>query len=181
MKKLMNEVLPAPSRAPQSEVRDRVLRHMREALAAGASFALAAGCTPFGVVDPLPPPAKCKTVGSLDELVTGKVVDEGGGEQRRLSLTLKATDDSGLTFGSPTSTVGGVVESENSYSVNASLVIRADAGAATVELIFPVTCEDYRTNLSRPGRLRVVITLLNADGGMTSRVAIEELRGADGG
>lgn len=78
-KKLMPELLPKPQTAiPSTSVRQRVLKHLNLLIAAGATTATLA-CQPYGVVDPLPPPAKCRTTGSvLDVLNVLAFTDTSG-------------------------------------------------------------------------------------------------------
>ncbi|MCY1082142.1 hypothetical protein [Archangium lansingense] len=66
-KRLMPEILPGPGPVVSStSVRQRVLRHMKLLIATGAATTTLAAC-PYGVVDPLPPPARCRTTGSVLE------------------------------------------------------------------------------------------------------------------
>ena len=66
-KRLMPEILPGPGPVVSSSpVRQRVLQHMKLLIATGAATTTLVAC-PYGVVDPLPPPARCRTTGSLLE------------------------------------------------------------------------------------------------------------------
>ena len=109
-KKLMPEVLPHPAAAaPSATARQRVLRHMKLLIATGAATTTLAAC-PYGVVDPLPPPARCRTTGSVLDVLqvtaepdgTGGVVvrinvNDVGAEEARVLAVLDLT---GATVGS---------------------------------------------------------------------------------
>ena len=69
-KKLMPEILPKPATAsPSTSVRQRVLRHLNLLVAAGATTVTLACQQPYGVVDPLPEPARCRTTGSVLDML----------------------------------------------------------------------------------------------------------------
>lgn len=152
-KKLMNEVLPAPVVAPKNGPRDRVLRHMRDALAAGASVALLTGC-PFAVVDPLPPPAACRSMGA-DKLATVTVtrIDvDGGVEHYEVVVTL--TGDSGLTLNQAMVTNGTLVSSLTSRE----FVVAPASGATSFDIVIAADCSDNRMATRKLG-LRIIVTL----------------------
>lgn len=157
-KKLMNEQLPAPVIARRDAPRDRVLRHMRDALAAGASVALLTGC-PFAVVDPLPPPAQCRSMGA-DALVTATVTElTADGGPRQVRVTLESQPNSGIgKFGTATVTGGTLaagLQGARTFDVEPA------AGATSFTLTVPAACSDDRS-ADRTLSLRVVVTLSGA-------------------
>ena len=137
-KKLMNEQLPTPVIASKDAPRERVLRHMRNALAAGASFTLAAGCTGFGVVDPIPPPAQCRTM-KAPALITAKATVESMNPlQMKIELTVQGS--AGLTFLSGAIVTGGVLTSQ---IPGQSYRILPDSTTAPFDFVVRATCNDY--------------------------------------
>ncbi len=146
-KTLMNEQLPAPSVVPDKPVRERVLKHLREVLTAGATMALAAGCSPFAVVDPLPPPAKCREVGSVKRALTIDAtlatLQTGGGPQSVVSLTLTPVDQSGVTFSPGAHVVQGAIESETITATQVHLLLQPPAGSDTAVVQVRASCGNF--------------------------------------
>ena len=153
MKKLMNEVLPAPMAAEPSQARARVLKHLREALAAGAAVALNAGCSPFVVVDPMPPPAKCRDLGSVKDVVD--VTATATGVANHASVQVKAQADSGVTFDPAASVTGGTAVYQRVLSDAAYFTVDHGPGATSFTIDVPVTCTDYRGSGTRAWTGRV--------------------------
>lgn len=176
MKKLMPEVLPAPTKAPESPVRELVLRHVRDVMTAGAAVALGAGCVPFGVVDPLPPPAKCKELDTVKGFVNATATDDTSSpRQIRVSVTTNAWD-AGVSFQGPVSVMGGTLVSQNlpSEAESVEFVVSPDAGGTTFEILLPATCTDYRTDYSRQVSLRITVHFSAAPGGAAPTVDVSE-------
>lgn len=140
-KKLMNEQLPTPVVAATDGPRDRVMRHMRDALAAGASFALAAGCSPFGVVDPLPPPAKCRAL-KADKLVTATATTVTP-TPLLIRVELAAEFESGLQGNfRPWAVVRrGTLVAEDA---GVGYLVAPTDGGTSFDLVVRAKCEDYR-------------------------------------
>jgi hypothetical protein len=143
----MNEQLPPPSVVPDKPVRERVLRHMREVLTAGATLALAAGCSPFAVVDPLPPPAKCRELGTVKDALTIdatlSTLQTGSGPQSVISLTLTPVDQSGVTFVPGAHVVTGSISSESITSSQVHLLLQPPSGGDTVVVQVRATCGNF--------------------------------------
>ena len=141
-KKLMNEQLPTPVILSKEDPRGRVLRHMRNALAAGASITLATGCTTgFGVVDPLPPPAQCRTA-KTQALITPKVTRLATSPPQ-LSVTLDVLFDAGLTFFKGAIVRGGTLVNE---TTGTTYIVEPSAdGGTTYDIVIPADCDDPRS------------------------------------
>jgi hypothetical protein len=174
MKKLMPEVLPAPSKAPESPVRELVLKHVRDVMTAGAAVALGAGCVPFGVVDPLPPPAQCKELDTVKGVVTATATEESSpARQIRVVLTTFQWE-SGVTLRQPVSITGGTMISQSVLGDRAEFTVSPDAGGTSFELLLPATCNDERSDYTRQVSLRVTVRVSATPGGAPPTVELSE-------
>lgn len=177
-KTLMNEQLPAPTVVPDKPVRERVLRHLREALTAGATMALAAGCSPFAVVDPLPPPAKCREVGSVKDALTMQTgvttLQTSGGPVSVMSLTLTPVDQSGVTFVPGAIAVRGSIASE-SINTTVHLLIQPPPGGNTAVVQLKATCGNFE------GTSDVLLTFTLTQNGTAVTLSETEQPLPDGG
>jgi hypothetical protein len=99
-KKLMNEVLPDPKPpAGTGPVRRRVVDHLRKVIGVGAATVSLGSCTttPFGVVDPLPPPARCAKITDLISDLTATAMHAAdGGQALTLTITAAAAESGDL-------------------------------------------------------------------------------------
>ncbi len=157
-KKLIGEPLPAPHHRPEEDARARVLRQMRNALAAGAATLTLGGCppgcTPFGVVDPMPPPARCRTMGASAG-VLGSVSAEGEGAGRTLKVVLTVRAGSDWSLGtSPTATGAKLLKVEGSKGRGITVTVAPDPAAPHAVLRVPMSCEE------RPGTPPLTATLV---------------------
>jgi len=168
-KDLTNEQLPAPVIARGDSPRDRVMRHVRDALAAGAGAMLLTSCPPFGVVDPLPPPAQCRST-PADRLTSAVATVEpaDSGVPSRIRVMLEWTFESGLQGRSGATVTGGTLISQ---SGNEIFVVEPDAGANTFDLVVPVTCDDDHSGPT-DSRVKVTVTL-GGPGGPTTTVSLD--------
>lgn len=177
MKKLMNEVLPAPTKAPESPVREQVLRHVRDAMTAGAAIALGAGCIPFGVVDPLPPPAQCKELDTVKGLVDATATEGANPSSREIRVTISTRQwESGVSFQAPVSIMGGTLLSQDwgSGTETIELTVSPDAGGTTFDILLPATCNDFRSDYSRQVSLRVTVRFPATPDGTSPTVELSE-------
>jgi hypothetical protein len=136
-KKLMPEILPKPGTAsPSTSVRQRVLKHLNLLVAAGATTATLA-CQPYAVVDPLPPPARCRTTGSvLDALEVSALTDASG-----VLVRIQLTDYSGeVRLLRVMDVVGGVADRVTLDSASPEIHLKPDGPAATLELKLATEC-----------------------------------------
>lgn len=147
-KRLMPEILPGPGPvASSTPVRQRVLKHMKLLIATGAATTTLVAC-PYGVVDPLPPPARCRTTGSvLEDLrvevrpgAPGEVVvelhlDEGGyGDVKLLRVA-------GLT--------GAATGEVRLQGYPAEVHLMPDSEDSTIRLTLAVECAAVPVNAVR--------------------------------
>jgi hypothetical protein len=162
-KRLMNEQLPTPTSRPTSPARDRVLKHLREVMGAGATMALAAGCTPFAVVDPLPPPAKCRDVGSVHDALTVSAT-EVSGASRAVLLTLTPVDGAGVTFTPGALALNGTsIVSERITSASASITLEPPAGQRELTVQVKATCTDFRATFATQDVVMTYVLTLPAN------------------
>ncbi len=162
-KRLMNEQLPAPTVRPTSPARDRVLKHLREVMGAGATMALAAGCTPFAVVDPLPPAAKCRDVGTVHGALTISAT-EVAGATRSVLLTLTPVDDAGVTFMPGAVAVNGTsIVSERITSLGASITLTPPTGQLVLTVQVKATCTDFRSTFQTQDVVMTYVLTLPAN------------------
>lgn len=157
-KKLMPEVLPQPAAVPSATARQRVLRHMKLLIATGAATTTLAAC-PFAVVDPLPPPARCRTTGSvLDELQVSVAPDASGGVVVRLSVF---DDYSGEVRFPRVLDLTGATEGQHELQGNpAELHLKPDSPDATIDFKLDVECAGMPAN-----RLRITLRPTTPDAG----------------
>jgi hypothetical protein len=127
-----------------SDVRDKVLAKLRTAIAAGAVLA-AGDCTrcssPYGVVDPMPPPSRCGYGGVIDGILGSVTVDESGGV-RTLKLVVTLKGDSNYTFAAALDVDGGqlIGIQARPRSITAKVNVAADPKPISIRV--PVSCED---------------------------------------
>jgi hypothetical protein len=157
-KTLMTEVLPVPkSVIPNVSPRERVAQHWHRLVTTGAATAALAGCGCL-VMDPLPPPAQCRTTRSVLRDVTFSASRLGPGSvELRVSLTQFADVD--LTF---LSIDGGTVfpAPSGQLSLPATLEITPTTPGAPVTVTFTTLCEGTAAT-----SVKVVLTPLGVDGG----------------
>ena len=164
-KKLMNEVLPAPKTVTSGAARERVVNHMKTLVQVGAATVTLAGCPPFAVVDPLPPPARCKTMNDVLSELTATVTSADGGSV--IILVIDATTDfqSGVELDMAGGTIGGSIT---------SLERAQDSGVVVVAV---TQCHEGGVELDvyeAGSRLRGVGVL--SGGGMTREAAFGKLQ-----
>lgn len=157
-KTLMTEVLPVPkSVIPNVSPRERVAQHWHRLVTTGAATAALAGCGCL-VMDPLPPPAQCRTTRSVLRDVSFSASRFGlGSVELRVSLPQFADVD--LTF---LSIDGGTVfpAPSGQLSLPATLEITPTTPGAPVTITFTTLCEGTAAN-----SVKVVLTPLGVDGG----------------
>jgi hypothetical protein len=140
-KKLMNEQLPAPQKNDDKGVRDRVISHMNNLVKVGAASAVLVACPPFGVVDPLPPPARCKAdSGVLPELTASATRVDGSGEIV-IVIDAKTDFESGVELNMAGGTIGGSITSLDRQTDSKKMTITVSPSAATIQLTLTVSCE----------------------------------------
>jgi hypothetical protein len=140
-KKLMNEQLPAPQKSDDTRVRERVLSHMNKLVKVGAASAVLAACPPFGVVDPLPPPARCKTMNDVLSELTATASSVDGSTDITLVIDAKTDYASGVELNMAGGTIGGSIRSLDRATDSKKMTITLTPTAATVELTLTVTCD----------------------------------------
>ncbi len=184
-KKLSNEVLPAPvitdKAEPAPQVRDRVIRKMRLALAAGAATLAMHACSspPFGVVDPLPPPAHCADMGGPAAQVDVTAGLDVGAPMRRFKITVKQKDGAGLSFDLNATVTGGTVLQQLVTSSDASFTIVPDAGATELVITLLATCNDFRSgNGATTSLLVITVSPVSSD---TPTAVVTDVPAPDGG
>lgn len=169
-KTLMPEVLPAPRRELEPviphAVRARVKRHMQQLLVGAAGLTLA-NCNCLAV-DPLPPPAACRTTGNVLDSMASDVKTitstDGGPDQ----LVLRIGDDEILASGYRTApvlleslgTVTGaqVLSTTPASPAGASIVeltLAPDSGVSTITVELTASCgsapQSLKATLTRSG------------------------------
>lgn len=177
-KKLMPEVLPPPAVVPSATARQRVLRHMKLLIATGAAATTLAAC-PYGVVDPLPPPARCRTTGSVldvlqvvaERMPDGSVVvridvNDAGAEEVRF---LQLLDLTGATAGSVSLYLPAQIQlkpDSPDATIDFKLTVQcAGAPANTVRITLRPATPDGGTDAGTAGPYTVTLTEAGADGG----------------
>lgn len=128
----------------KSDVRARVMRQLRTAIAASAALAVAdcSRCSsPYGVVDPMPPPSRCGYGGAIDSILGSVTVDEsGGGRTLKLVVTLKG--DSNYSFATALDVDGGTLSGLHARPRSITAEIKAGADAKPISIRVPVSCEE---------------------------------------
>ena len=145
-KKLMNEVLPAPTKSvDDGRARDRVLSHMRKLVKIGAASAALAACPPssgpFGVVDPLPPPARCKTMNDVLSELSGSVSASDGSGTVTLVINAKTDFQSGVELNMAGSTMGGSIRSLDRAEDSKKMTVVIAPTSQVVVLTLTVSCD----------------------------------------
>jgi hypothetical protein len=138
-KRLMPEILPGPGPAVSStSVRQRVVRHMKLLIATGAATTTLVAC-PYGVVDPLPPPARCRTTGSvLDDLqVTAQSVSSG---EVVVDLYLDAGGYGEVKLLRVDQVLGAVTTQVKLEGYPAQVYLRPDSKQSTITLTVTAEC-----------------------------------------
>jgi hypothetical protein len=173
-KKMLNEQLLAPVIARGDSPRDRVARHMKEAVAAGATFVLVAGC-PFCGNDPIPSPAQCRMLKAADLVDATAATVSAPPAPLQISVELSTRyEGTGIEIefdaGPPVVRGGTLVSNDAGYRF---LVAPTDGGTV-FDLVFRATCSDYGRS---PSSLGVKVTVDCADAGNPSAVVTQ----VDGG
>lgn len=127
--KLMPEILPDPKKAGGTgSARQRTMKTMERLIAVSAASALIAGADVttgcgYGVVDPLPPPAKCPNLAST---ITAKATWKLDNGQFVIVLELSAPNQAGAIL----------VDKDPECFSNGSLVSRSlNQGAMTITIL----------------------------------------------
>lgn len=132
---------------PDTQVRERVLQHLRQALAGGAALGTALACAaqdqPPIVCDPLPPPIIRCEGGTLDEL--GQRLQPQAywlqeGEARTLHMHVGGWR-SEVALGTPTLTGGKFLNAPPpAGATNLDLAIKPAPNAAKIVVALPIPC-----------------------------------------
>ena len=175
---MMPEVLPAPSNHPlQGSPRQRTVRTMERLLAAATATALLASCSNnhgggaggagaggagasgassssgggYGVVDPLPPPARCEGVAATSPATAvWKDAMDGSGLIIELQLPKPGRTDASYEEQTPPLLSGATLVSSTNTAGALTLEL-APAAGALVDVNLGVTCA------AGPGRLEIVL------------------------
>jgi hypothetical protein len=152
--RLLPEVLPDPTRREGTgSARQRTLKTMERLIAISAASALIAGCsgsgsgdTGYGVVDPMPPPAKCPGVaGSITATATWKQ----GANGLFILLTLGKPGRQDAQYTAVPDSVSGAKVTNSTQNAGAmTLELTPDAGATYVYVSVPVSCSDGSSHVS---------------------------------
>lgn len=171
-KKLMNEQLPAPSGTPETQARARVVSHMKKLVQIGAASAALTACPPsgppFGVVDPLPPPARCKTMNDVLSELSAKVTRDDAGATLTLTLDAKTDYESGVELNMAGGTLGGTITSLDRQTDSKKMTIVIQPSSAEVQLSLTVSCDGTLRTIRvviDTATLNVTLTDPSRDGG----------------
>ncbi len=156
-KTMLPELLPAPKPViPSVSPRERVVKHWHTLMTAGAATAALAGCGCL-VMDPIPPPAQCRTTRSLLADVgfiafpnaSGSVtLSISMGIEDRISMRVLSVEGA-LPFAQPTPELMGSTE-----------LIFQPTGSGPITVIFTTTCEGTAAT-----SIKVVLTPQGVDAG----------------
>lgn len=173
-KKLMPEVLPQPAAVvPSATARQRVLRHMKLLIATGAATTTLAAC-PYGVVDPLPPPARCRTTGSvLDVLQVTAEPDGTGGVVVRINVNDVGAEE--VRFLAVLDLTGATVGSTYLY-LPAEIHLKPDSPGATIDFKLAVECAGAPAN-----KVHITLRPATSDGGTDAGTGPYTVTVTDGG
>jgi hypothetical protein len=166
-KSLMPELLPDPKRAVidgQRGPRQRVLRHMRDLVAAGAATLVTSCNCGYMVVDPIPPPARCRTSGALGSLQMSAVrIFDGGRTIYRLTVTADPGEQ--VALGKVLSNQGAAVRARTGTNGDTefSFDLEPDTASSVVVLEVEALCQ-----FSSSSTVRFTIQPPAADGGAPS-------------
>ncbi|MDP1823943.1 MAG: hypothetical protein Q8L48_11900 [Archangium sp.] len=157
-KTLMTEVLPVPkSVIPSVSPRERVAQHWHRLVTTGAATAALAGCGCL-VMDPLPPPAQCRTTRSVlrDVNFTATRLAPDSVSLRVMLVDFVNVDLAILTID------GGTVASlpSGQLTLPATLEITPTTAGAPITVTFTTTCEGTAAT-----SVKVVLTPVGVDGG----------------
>lgn len=156
-KTMLPELLPVPRPViPSVAARDRVVKHWHTLMTAGAATAALAGCGCL-VMDPVPPPAQCRTTRSLlselsfeaQQSLSGDVTLQIG-LVREYNKSLRVLSVEGAT---PFSQPAAEITSSTDLTFH-------PLGAGPITVIFATTCEGTAAT-----SIKVVLTPQGADGG----------------
>jgi hypothetical protein len=143
-KKLMNEVLPTPTKTEDSGARDRVLAHMRKLVKVGAASAALAACPPssgpFGVVDPMPAPARCRNAGEVLDQLSGSVKRGDAGNTVMLVIDAATIGYRGVELNMAGGVAGGSIRSLVRSDDSKKMTMAITTTARIVTLILTVSC-----------------------------------------
>ncbi|WP_224372148.1 hypothetical protein [Hyalangium versicolor] len=159
-KKLMPEILPKPVAASgAASVRQRVLKHLNVLIAAGTTTVTMACQPPYGVVDPLPPPARCRTTGSVLDVLDVTAWPGTSGVLVRIYVN----DESGeVSLRQVVETLGGVADRVNLDGYPAEIHLIPNSPNATIELKLATECAR-----NPAATVRIVLRPNTEDGGAT--------------
>jgi hypothetical protein len=128
---------PTSGSSSSGAARARVGLHMQRLLATAATTAaIATGCG-FGVVDPVPPPARCPNLAE-QIVITGTYVMGANGLEIHVTFSPPA-NRSDVTFAAPTSIGSGTLVSATP-GATLTLVLLPTAGATSITFAMDVSC-----------------------------------------
>ena len=158
-KTLLTELLPAPKPViPSSSPRERVALHWHKLVTTGAAAAALAGCGCL-VMDPLPPPAQCRTTRSLLSQVSFSATPGTAGTVTLRVAFIESWESATLSF---LSIDGGTISpTTGELSLPEDLLITPTTTGLPVTMVFTTTCER-----SAATSLKVVLTPQGLDGGV---------------
>ena len=155
-KTMLPELLPVPKPViPSVSARERVTKHWHQLMTAGAATAALAGCGCI-VMDPIPPPAQCRTTRSLLSEVSFDVQQSPSGDvslfiglqEYRVSLRVLSVE-------------GATPFSQPAAEITSSRdLIFHPTGTGPITVIFATTCEETAAT-----SIKVVLTPQGSDGG----------------
>ena len=167
--KLAPEVLPDPrlstrDGAPRATVRSRTKLHMQHLLAAAAATS-AMACSKcnnsgYGVVDPMPAPARCPGLSSgMTVVAAWRVAADGGAPVVVVDVEVGlAKPGTQFTAGAPASTFQGTVTASKSTATHAHVEVEPRAYAAPIMISIPAECPPGTTPGS-PASIQVTVIL----------------------
>jgi hypothetical protein len=177
-KTMIPELLPDPkanTAASKTSPRERVVKQMREMLKAGllaTGSALAANGCAFGVVDPMPRPARCQ-ISDVESSFSGFAVRDGSSLEIHIEINGDLYQPY-FTFTDITDVQGGTVlqTSISGYYDEGRLyvLVEPENNASTVSFLVPFECGSHGngTLLDGTRALRVTVFLDDATDGGTS-------------
>lgn len=148
--RMLPEVLPAPTNEPvQGSPRQRTIRTMERLLTAAAASALITGCSNnksggdpgYGVVDPMPPPARCPGVAASIQ-VTAAWKQANAGLVVEIRLSKPARPDASYAAGeAPSVSMGKLVGSTVDEGAMV-LEMAPNPGATFAYVMVGATCSE---------------------------------------
>jgi len=139
---LLPELLPAPAPAAEGGPRGRTLAHLQKLLVMASTTAVIEGCDGcgpgYGVVDPMPPPARCQPPfdGTVTAALAGGVV----------TVVLEAKNNSTLRAGT-LSLSQGKIESSKLEGNKQTVTFRVEQGTSWY-LEIPGTCNGLEVGVT---------------------------------